>query len=99
MKQIMIRYTVRQERADENTRLIEDVFESLRRGAPRGLTYASYRLDDGVTFVHVASISDPDNNPLRHLAAFQSFTAGIGDRCDAAPVTTILHEVGSYSHP
>ena len=69
-----------------------------RRGpALPGLTYASYRLDDGVSFVHVASIEDPDNNPLRQLAAFQTFTAGIKDRCDEPPVTSVLQQIGSYA--
>ena len=67
------------------------------RPRPPGLTYASYRLEDGVSFVHVASMDDPDNNPLRQLAAFQAFTAGVRDRCDAPPVTTVLNEVGRYS--
>jgi hypothetical protein len=93
----MVRYTTRADQADENARLIADVFESLRRTAPPGLTYASYRLDDGVSFVHVASVDDPDNNPLRQLAEFQAFTAGIKERCDVPPVTSVLQEVGRYS--
>ena len=96
MRHVMVRYTTRADRADENARLIAEVFESLRRTAPPGITYASYRLDDGVSFVHVASVDDPDNNPLRQLAAFQAFTAGIKDRCDVPPVTSVLQEVGCY---
>jgi hypothetical protein len=97
MKHVMVRYTTRADRADENARLIVDVFESLRRTAPPGLTYASYRLDDGVSFVHIASLENPDNNPLRQLAAFQAFTAGVRDRCEVPPVTSALQEVGRYS--
>lgn len=36
MKQVMVRYTVHAEHADENARLIEAVFERLRRTAPTG---------------------------------------------------------------
>ena len=97
MRHVMVRYTTRADRAEENLRLIRDVFESLRTTAPTGIVYASYRLDDGVSFVHIASIDDAANNPLQNLAAFKVFTAGVKDRCDVAPVTTVLHEVGSYS--
>lgn len=97
MRQVMVRYTTRPECADENARLIAEVFGSLGRIAPPGLTYASYRLDDGVSFVHIASVEDPDNNPLRQLAEFQTFTAGIKDRCDVPPVTSVLQQIGSYS--
>jgi hypothetical protein len=92
----MVQYTTRRDRADENARLIADVFDSLRRSAPPGLSYASYRLDDGVGFVHIASVEDPDNNPLRQLAEFNAFTAGVRERCESAPVTTVLQEVGRY---
>ena len=97
MRHVMVRYTTRRDQADENARLIGDVFESLRREAPPGLSYASYRLDDGVSFVHVASTDDGESNPLRQLAAFNAFTAGVRERCEAPPVTTVLHEVGRYS--
>jgi hypothetical protein len=99
MRQVMVRYTTRPDQADENARLVSEVFDSLRREAPAGLTYAAYRLEDGVSFVHVASMTDADNNPLRRLAAFQAFTAGVRERCEVPPVTTVLHEVGRYSSP
>ncbi len=92
----MVRYTVHADRAEENARLIESVFERLRRSAPAGLTYASYRLEDGVSFVHIASVEDPANNPLQAIAEFKQFTAGIGDRCVVPPATSVLHEVGRY---
>jgi hypothetical protein len=93
----MVQYTTRPDQAEENARLIRAVFESLRETAPAGITYASYRLDDGVSFIHIASIDDPANNPLQNLPAFKAFTVGVKDRCDVAPVTSMLHEVGSYS--
>ena len=96
MKTIMVRYTTRADQAEENARLIREVFESLRQTAPAGINYASYRLEDGVSFVHIASIDDPANNPLQTLPAFKAFTAEVKERCDVAPVTSVLHEVGSY---
>ena len=97
MRQVMVRYTTRADQAEENASLVRDVFAALRATAPAGLTYSSYRLDDGVSFVHIASIDDTANNPLTALGEFKKFTAGIKDRCDVQPVTTVLHEVGSYS--
>ena len=97
MRQVMVRYTCHADRAEENAALIATVFESLNKTAPSGISYASYRLDDGVSFVHIASMDDAANNPLQALPAFKAFTAGIKDRCEVPPVTTVLHEVGSYS--
>jgi hypothetical protein len=35
-------------------------------------------------------------NPLSGVEAFARFQDGIGERCEEAPVVTVLHEVGSY---
>ena len=97
MRQVMVKYTTRADQAEENARLIREVFESLRMTAPAGITYAAYRLEDGVSFVHIATIEDPAANPLQSLAAFKAFTAGVRDRCDIAPVISVLQQVGSYA--
>ena len=97
MRQVMVRYTVRPDRAEENAQLIRDVLASLEKEAPAGLTYSSYCLDDGVSFVHVATIQNESDNPLQKNEAFRAFTAGVKDRCEILPATTVLHEVGSYS--
>jgi hypothetical protein len=98
MRHVMVRYKLRPECVEENTRLVETVFAALAHNAPPGLTYATYKLDDGVSFMHVATVIDAANNPLQQLAEFKAFTAGVKDRCEVAPVTTILERVGSYSH-
>ena len=59
----VIRYKTRPESADENERLIRDVFPELAEQRPPGLHYAAFRLEDGVSFVHVAVI-DGATNPL-----------------------------------
>ena len=97
MRQVMVRYTVRADQAEENARLIGEVFTALRHAAPPGLTYSAYTLEDGVTFVHVASMIDGNNNPLQQLAEFKAFTAGVKERCEIPPVTATLREIGSYS--
>jgi hypothetical protein len=95
MRRVMVQYKVKADRAAENERFIQAVFAQLEREKPAGLRYASFKLDDGVSFVHVASVEAADN-PLVALAAFKDFTAQIKDRCDEPPVTTTLNEIGSY---
>lgn len=97
MHRVMVRYTVKPGRAAENERLVEQVFAELARTAPAGVQYATFKLDDGVTFVHLYSHeSDEGRGPLPDLAAFQAFRAGLDERCEIAPVRSLLHEVGSY---
>jgi hypothetical protein len=64
----VIRYSIRPEDADDNERLIGEVFTELAVDHPDGLRYAAFRLDDGVSFVHVALVDD-DDNPLSRSPA------------------------------
>jgi hypothetical protein len=95
MKRIMVRYKVKPDRAAENEQFIKNVFEQLKRDQPSGLRYASFKLEDGLSFVHIVETAN-GGNPLGGLSAFKAFTAGIKDRCQEPPSATELKEVGSY---
>ena len=93
----MVRYQVKADRVEENQRLVEKVYEELHRSSPPGLHYATFKLEDGVSFVHiVSSESDEHNRALTQLPAFQAFQAGIKDRCDEPPAAVSWEEIGSY---
>ncbi len=96
MKTVMVRYKVKPERAAENESYIRKVFEQLERERPPGLRYASFKLDDSVSFVHIVSHEGSGSNPLSDLVAFKNFTATIQERCEDDPVAVQLKEVGSY---
>jgi hypothetical protein len=93
----MVRYKVKPDRAAENEELVRAVYDELRRTEPAGLRYATFQLDDGVSFVHLASVENEDGrSPLSDVKAFQQFQKNIADRCDDAPVATELREIGSF---
>ena len=97
MKTVMVRYKVKPGKAAENEAFIRAVFDQLTREETSGIRYASFKLDDGVSFVHLASVEDSGGaNPLSALSAFTAFTANIKDRCEEPPQATQLSEVGSY---
>jgi hypothetical protein len=97
MSKVMVRYTVKPEKAQENERLIRAVYEELERTAPADLRYATFKLEDGVSFVHVASNENEDGpSPLRDVKAFQEFLKDVAERCAEKPLTTELHEIGSF---
>ena len=97
MRQVMVRYRVKPERVAENEELVRAVYEELRQRDKGGLRYATFRLDDGVTFVHVARHEDSEGgNSLTALPAFRRFIENIADRCDEPPHTSELREIGSY---
>jgi quinol monooxygenase YgiN len=92
---MMVRYRVKPDQAARNEELVRAVYDELHRTEPAGLRYATFRMQDGVTFVHLAEHEDAES-PLTELAAFAKFQEGIHSRCDEPPVATELHEIGSF---
>lgn len=96
-KATVVQYRTKPDRAEENQRLIEAVFADLAEREPEGFTYKVFRLDDGVSFIHVVIEHDVDNpQSLQEIPAFQTFVADIGDRCDVAPVASGASIVGGF---
>ena len=97
MASTMVRYKVRADRVDENVALVEAVYAELAVEQPEGIHYATFRLPDGVSFMHVVIDSDQPGRILGELPAFKAFSGNIEERCDEPPVATELTLVGSYA--
>jgi hypothetical protein len=97
MPTVVVRYRTKPERADENQQLIEKVFAELAELQATGFAYASFRLEDGVSFVHV-SVEEPGAGSvsLADVPAFQAFTTSIADRCEEQPVAMGATVVGAH---
>jgi hypothetical protein len=96
MRTVMVRYKVKPDRAVENERLVRAVYDELRRTEPSGLRYATFQLDDGVSFMHIALETEEGRSPLPHVEAFKQFQNNIRERCEEAPVVTELRVIGGF---
>jgi len=93
MMTVMVRYRVKPERVTENEELVHAVYAELAEREPDGMTYATFKLDDGVSFVHVFAGA---GDALPQVAAFRRFREGLAERCDEPPVRTEMTAVGTY---
>jgi hypothetical protein len=91
---VMVRYQVTPGRAMENEVLVRQVFDELALTEPPGLGYSTFALEDGVSFVHIASLEP--GTELADVAAFARFKQGLADRTVAPPIRTPLRVLGSY---
>jgi hypothetical protein len=89
-------YTIKPGLEERNAELVRAVYLELAELRPEGFRYATYRLDDDRTFVHIAEQEGDGDSPLQAIAAFQEFQAGIGDRCEWGPVVSGAEVVGRY---
>jgi quinol monooxygenase YgiN len=95
-KTMMISYKTSEARAEENAALIRAVFDELRARAPTGLRYVTYRQADGVTFVHMATITSPEKDWINALPSFKAFQAQLKERCVEPPVISELNALEAY---
>ncbi|HMD02550.1 MAG TPA: hypothetical protein VKG44_06235 [Candidatus Baltobacteraceae bacterium] len=97
MKTVLVRYKTHAEKAGENETLIHAVFDELRASAPAGLRYGAFKLADGTSFVHFATIDTADgSNPLVELPSFKRFQENLSERCAEEPALTELSAVDGY---
>jgi hypothetical protein len=97
MPTVVVRYKTKPERAEENRQLVENVFAELDGMGATGFAYASFRLEDGVSFVHVVVEEDGGGSvSLADVPAFRKFQAGIADRCEEQPVARQATLVGAH---
>ena len=94
MRRVIVRYRVKPDRVAENEELVRAVYADLAAVQPDGLRYATVKLNDGVSFVHIA-VHEGDN-PLPELASFRAFSEGARERCEDPPVVSEATVVGSY---
>lgn len=94
---VMVRYEVKPDLVCDNEILARAVFDEFAATQPAGLSYATFVLDDGVSFVHLAR-TDNDEGHFAHSdsPAFARFKEGLGHRAVTPPVRSVLRQVGSY---
>jgi hypothetical protein len=95
MGRVLIHYRLKPDQVERNEELVHAMFEELHRAAPSGLRYTIFKLEDGVSFMHISE-SEGDESPLAGLASVQEFRRELAERCEEQPVLSELTEVGSY---
>jgi hypothetical protein len=97
MVTVLVRYRVKADKVAENEGLVRAVYDGLREIGDPDVHYATFKLNDGRTFVHIASFPSREKQAvLTELGAFKAFQRDLKDRCDEPPDNQPLTEVGSY---
>jgi len=94
MKRVVVRYTVKPDKVEENRTLIDQVFRELQSKTPDGVRYMVLQLADD-SFLHVAE-TDDEAAGLPGLAAFQAFRHGLAERWIEPPQSREAAIVGNY---
>jgi hypothetical protein len=97
MRRNLVTYRVKPTAVAENEKLIREVYQQLSVQALAGFHYATFKMPDGVSFVHLAIAESPEvAKEFGQLPAFKNFQKNIADRCDVPPVVNTVEEIGSF---
>jgi hypothetical protein len=86
MAKTIVRYKVKPALVDENEKLVRAVYAELAKVKPAHFSYATYKLDDGLSFVHIAEFTGEGKGPLSGIAAFAAFQQNVNGSYDSALV-------------
>jgi hypothetical protein len=92
----MIRARVKQETVAGVEEATKAMFAAIDEAKPQGVSYASTKLPDGVTFVIFLALEGEDN-PLAAIPEFLTFQQSLPGWLDGAPTPEPLTVVGSYN--
>ena len=74
MKAVKVQYKVKPEYVDQNKANIRKVMKAIRSNPILGMQYASFTLDDGLTFVHINMAKDQETmSKLGEVKEFEEF--------------------------
>ena len=86
MINVIVTYTVKPDRVEENEALVHAVYDGLREIGDPDVHYATFKKDDGKTFVHIAFFPSPEKQKvLSESPAFRAFQADLKERCEVPP--------------
>ena len=98
MERVLVTYKVKPDRVKENEELVRAVYNELRKINDSDIHYATFKLDDGQTFVHIASFASEEKKPiLNESVPFKAFQEGLKERCEIPPNPQRLNEVSTYN--
>lgn len=84
MKMTVVRYRIKPDCRDENTRLLQSVFKELQEKAPDGVSYVTLQSGDG-WYTHFTTVDGDGVNPITLLDSFKAYVAGVKERCAEPP--------------
>lgn len=94
----IIQWKVAPQHLEEELRLLADVHRELDEKKPDDIAYATYRVEEGASFVAVVHMPK-GLGVLQGLHAFGRYRGTLEARCEENPVVTVLDCVGAYVSP
>ncbi len=76
MKRTVVSYRIKSDRIEENTRLLQNVFQELEAKALPGVHYVTLQTGDG-WYTHFATVDTDGVNPITTLGFVQAYVAGV----------------------
>jgi quinol monooxygenase YgiN len=82
----MARYRVKADKRDEVVSVLEEFVKTVKEKEPSTLRYVAYRLEDGVSFVHIMYFKDEEAERRHREASYvKKFEKLLHPNCEEEP--------------
>jgi len=86
MNTVKVQYTVKKEHVEKNKQNIHNVIKELKELNQNNVIYTAYLLDDGKTFMHIASAEEGSpGDVIGNLSAFKKFREELQGNAESPP--------------
>ena len=97
MNHILINYSVKEEWAAYNRKLIEDFIQQLRDYPVPGISYSAYKIGKA-SFIHICHYSTaPLCEEVTNRPTFKHFLKTLENIVDQEPIVNDIKEIGYFS--
>ncbi|MDA0352495.1 MAG: hypothetical protein O3A10_09845 [Chloroflexi bacterium] len=97
MNGVLVQYKVKADRVEENEAKVRAVYRELAERNDPAIHYATFKLEDGQTFAHLAIWAhDAADAGLGKIEAFRAFQENIAGRCEVPPHPASLELIGNW---
>ena len=82
----LARYRIKADKQDEMVSVVEEFVKTVKENEPNTLRYTAYRLEDGVSFVHIMYFKDEEAEQQHQGANYvKKFTELLNPNCVDEP--------------
>ena len=82
----LARYRIKSDKQDEIVTLLEEFVKTIKEHEPNTLRYVAYRLEDGVSFVHIMYFKDEEAEQHHQESSYwKKFTELLHPNCEEEP--------------
>jgi quinol monooxygenase YgiN len=93
----LARYRIKADKQDEMVAVLEEFVKTVKENEPNTLRYTAYRLEDGVSFIHIMYFKDEEAEQHHNSTSYlKKFAEILNPNCEQQPEFVTIAPVPAH---